>query len=46
MCDFVAAGYLANQNAAADLWPRLLYLYSRSGEWRQLPMVQGEFVNE
>ena len=41
--DLAAQGWLVQDNAAEDLWPKLLYLYSRSGETRDLAMVYGEF---
>ncbi|KAH8802541.1 hypothetical protein F5884DRAFT_887183 [Xylogone sp. PMI_703] len=41
--DFSAQGCLKSTNAGEDLWPKLLYRYSVSGEIRDLPMVYGEF---
>lgn len=41
--DLTEKGFLTSPNASEDLWPKLLYRYSTSGEVRQLPMVYGEF---
>jgi hypothetical protein len=42
MSDFAHWNYIA-ANAGTELWPNLLYLYSRSGETRDLHMVEGSF---
>ncbi|KAI9841868.1 MAG: hypothetical protein M1837_000338 [Sclerophora amabilis] len=43
MSDLAQQGYTA-ANAAAQLWPDLLYRYHTSNERKPLHMVQGEFL--
>lgn len=33
------------EDAADVLWPNLLHLYSRSGDTRALPIIQGSFLD-
>jgi hypothetical protein len=46
MSDFANCGYLENKNAANELYPDLLKLYSSNNATRDLAMVRGEFVEE
>lgn len=43
--DLVGYRYLI-ENVVAELWPNLLFLYSRSGETRELYIVRGYFKEE